>query len=1143
MTKTTQSYKNYRNGARNRVQTSETGFSAGMYFTEQPLDTGKTRFLINTDIDPVTGSLHPRTGFKLQDTWELHKPTDISREYTCIFHGTWGDFRVAVFNSYCRDNAGMKSFMSIQKLDSSDTPVTVSLNDTMYTAQGYIFQGRYHFSTIEFEQTTLGEFHNITKYYSIDLVEAYANPSAVVVETYSPRVLNPTEAYNWGYNMLAEDPYTFACETRAELGILGVVPYEETASTIDKIQLNPRLNQDIKLKAYYSAPSNWKSASRSPVEAVPRYRGTITHTTQLPDVTASDLQDFDAYYFGDGSTESNTRGRNDWYSSALDGSEGLLCNTANKDNTAVYAAYGSNFTEILSQKDNFIKAVETPQQNTLLEVTFTYEYLKEVKTVVDENTTLISYKPTGVLAPPQTLRMLGNTSLETDPETGVQYSWYTYSTKHANNTGFAGQSVIIKTELPDDEQIFNKYSYAAGCEFEIISTKIASETEVGYERALQIQFISTSGVFQTLVPYLKFYVTKVTKTAGGYIFYNYRWNYVESLTTIDKQTILLNPSTEAEDPIKQVWEWREAGSSDWVKIQEVTEKLTRDGEGNPLPLSCKFNIATENVIVRLSLYDPVLLEKDAQNKITNKLLVSTTIGITALTARTEQTANIVEPVNYDLTIPMKQVVWGSRIVKYYGLNSVTYEYGTVTKTPVIKPEFQQLLFVSSVNSPDYFPYPNGVDSFDEPIIDCKTYGDALLVFTRSKLYKLTYNTTDQGWTKSLIQVKFSIDTTPSSLLYKIQDNNVNDITLEQQFGVVQVSQQDAIYTEIRQYAAYQSNGRIFMILPNKTTTSNVTLAPISNSVKDLFDYNLAAITNIIEQMLKIHGTEVTLQQLETPRELRLHSDYDHIIYTQLYQDNAGHILCAQLRYDINMYAWNIYIFEVDTPKLYPVYYANTKAIYYEVFATRYGNNGINSLINYRFMQHKTEVTDERVENTDIALPYIFKNYQCIDLGNREINSDIRKRFREWQLKFVNPEVTTLQFYTNFYIDNRLRNTFQGLETSTKSTADGDGFEVVINETYTPNATYVPNVRIASGAILASPDPDAEYLTDYTSSAILDNVDAWEIGLSSFDTVPFIKVRKPVSGKGYTPRLVIFSFNEKRWELLNSTWVYRTMTSD
>ena len=139
MTKTTQSYKNYRNGARNRVQTSETGFSAGMYFTE-PLDTGKTRFLINTDIDPVTGSLHPRTGFKLQDTWELHKPADTSREYTCIFHGTWGDFRVAVFNSYCRDNAGMKSFMSIQKLDSSDTPVTASLNDTMYTAQGYIFQ-------------------------------------------------------------------------------------------------------------------------------------------------------------------------------------------------------------------------------------------------------------------------------------------------------------------------------------------------------------------------------------------------------------------------------------------------------------------------------------------------------------------------------------------------------------------------------------------------------------------------------------------------------------------------------------------------------------------------------------------------------------------------------------------------------------------------------------------------------------------------------------------------------------------------------------------------------------------------------------------------------------------------------------------
>ena len=1105
MTKTTQSYKNYRNGARNRVQTSETGFSAGMYFTEQPLDTGKTRFLINTDIDPVTGSLHPRTGFKLQDTWELHKPADTSREYTCIFHGTWGDFRVAVFNSYCQDNAGMKSFMSIQKLDSSDTPVTVSLNDTMYTAQGYIFQGRYHFSTIEFEQTTLGEFHNITKYYSIDLVEAYANPSAVVVETYSPRVLNPTEAYNWGYNMLAEDPYTFACETRADLGILGVVPYEETASTIDKIQLNPRLNQDIKLKAYYSAPSNWKSEARNRVTITLNKKGTVPSYSALPVPGSTTVSQGDAYNI----TSLETT---DIFS--------------NKDSTWVIEGSGGT-AHGRTQNRTRVWDINIPR--LFGHIDYPNYYTNKGRISRADPDTALKYFGTELVAAGLSVS-LDSVKSEFSDEDFYRDICQVLTEENAVDTTWSSARMFMYIYIHEETEEINS------------STPFEASFIILTDNNYVYWSTRTFRVAMPAVAWDPIYVTQISAPFDFYVYYNSTWILIP-YTEKEQITIQLLNTTDTEDPIKQVWEWREAGSSDWVKIQEVTEKFTRDSEGNPLPLSCKFNIATENVIVRLSLYDPVLLEKDAQNKITNKLLVSTTIGITALTARTEQTANIVEPVNYDLTIPMKQVVWGSRIVKYYGLNNVTYEYGTVTKTPVIKPEFQQLLFVSSVNSPDYFPYPNGVDSFEEPIIDCKTYGDALLVFTRSKLYKLTYNTTDQGWTKSLIQVKFSIDTTPSSLEYKIQDNNVNDITLEQQFGVVQVAQQDAIYTEIRQYAAYQSNGRIFMILPNKTTTSNVTLAPISNSVKDLFDYNLAAITNIIEQMLKIHGTEVTLQQLETPRELRLHSDYDHIIYTQLYQDNAGHILCAQLRYDINMYAWNIYIFEVDTSKLYPVYYANTKAIYYEVFATRYGNNDINSLINYRFMQHKTEVTDERVENTDIALPYIFKNYQCIDLGNREINSDIRKRFREWQLKFVNPEVTTLQFYTNFYIDNRLRNTFQGLETSTKSTADGDGFEVVINETYTPNATYVPNVRIASGAILASPDPDTEYLTDYTSSAILDNVDAWEIGLSSFDTVPFIKVRKPVSGKGYTPRLVIFSFNEKRWELLNSTWVYRTMTSD
>lgn len=44
MTKTTQNYKNYRNGARTRVQTSETGFSNGMFYTDQPLNTQKHVF-------------------------------------------------------------------------------------------------------------------------------------------------------------------------------------------------------------------------------------------------------------------------------------------------------------------------------------------------------------------------------------------------------------------------------------------------------------------------------------------------------------------------------------------------------------------------------------------------------------------------------------------------------------------------------------------------------------------------------------------------------------------------------------------------------------------------------------------------------------------------------------------------------------------------------------------------------------------------------------------------------------------------------------------------------------------------------------------------------------------------------------------
>ena len=1292
MTKTTQNYKNYRNGARTRVQTSETGFSNGMFYTDQPLSTQKTRVLVNMDIDSISGALSPRKGFVTKD---IYKFADNKKNYTRIFQDVWGEFCVSVFNADNNANQNAVSLIYLQKLDNASEQRGATLRSDGYTYPGVIFQGRYHYTVREFEKLTNGSFREIVKYYSVDLLEFYAHGLTAAQVEYSPRILNPTEAYNWGYNMLAEDPYAFACVKQNNLEILGVAPYE-VKNAQDVIQLNPRINQNIKLKAYYGAPANWKSDARNTRTITPNIITTVKSVTNLPDPKDKALKEGDAYLINP--ALDNPSKQVEIYPRTAQAISLTVGENTDKITRSYLQTADISSTEIGGLFDYFIN--RAPEQDTI-SIKYRYRYIKEVPPETTPG--IVTYQATNEYSDIGVLKLRGRkiraagasgelwqgtksftpkfsmspaipwtessaftvvTALDArHPALKLTNGWQVkvgghtlnctyYATMEAANTdpkqvyflcegtdvmadypqlmmwlrvtpgtgqiaigslttsasyvGDAGKVDITKVSNTSvATTYYNLGSYAS--KESIPSADIPWTNDVStynvdyiqfahygalggdtsnwilgknsmYTGCMQLNFEETqdsttgsltfslsalknqSSLPKSFLELLDFQILEISRMSDGYVFYNYTWYPHEDIIQGEPISIKLDTTTSNTDPLVVRWEWREATSSDWVVIKEETAPFPTDDEENYLPLTCDFSLSTENSIIRLSLFDAILKEKDTQNEIINKRLASTTVGITAITTQTEQKTNIVNTVNYDLSLPMKQLSWGNRLVKYYGISDVRFSHGSHYTDVRVPPEFSNLLFVSAVNSPDYFPYPNSVDTFDEPIVGCANYGDDLLVFTKAKLYRLTYNTSDQGWTKALIQDKFSIDTVRETTVVRNKDITPSNVDPDYQFGEVSCETQTMLYTPIRQYAAYRSNKRIFMILPSKNGTGNVTLAPISNAIKELLDpielrpgvvnpSERNPLKEILKQILKItirSGTLVDYGINSYTSKMWLHADYNNIIYSLIYSVyymNTMHDICVQLRYNIDLYSWTVYMFELHGSDVRPVYHANTKTLYYDTYRVL-GDGDTRQLLSFRCVQDIQNVKDECKVPTGVdPLKYIMKNYQYFDTGNREINSDIRKRFREWQLKFVNPEVTTLQFYTNFYIDNRLRNTFQGLETSTKSTADGDGFEVIVNETYTPNATYVPNARIASGAILTSPDPDAEDLTKPSSSTILDNVDAWEIGLSSFDTVPFIKVRKPVSGKGYTPRLVIFSFNEKRWELLNCTWVYRIMTSD
>lgn len=72
------------------------------------------------------------------------------------------------------------------------------------------------------------------------------------------KTLNPSEASMWGYNMLLDNPYTFANgATGTVITLTGILPYNAGGT---QIELNPRINQTVMLECFYSSstPANYK---------------------------------------------------------------------------------------------------------------------------------------------------------------------------------------------------------------------------------------------------------------------------------------------------------------------------------------------------------------------------------------------------------------------------------------------------------------------------------------------------------------------------------------------------------------------------------------------------------------------------------------------------------------------------------------------------------------------------------------------------------------------------------------------------------------------------------------------------------------------------------------------------------------------
>lgn len=492
---------------------------------------------------------------------------------------------------------------------------------------------------------------------------------------------------------------------------------------------------------------------------------------------------------------------------------------------------------------------------------------------------------------------------------------------------------------------------------------------------------------------------------------------------------------------KLVWEWKDIAGSTWSTIEEQNVTIS-----DLNAWAVNFSSPVPQLMVRLTVH-----EKGADIKTALPLQVMV-VGFNFSQSDYGSTANV-DTKNYTLNTATGMTYWQNRLVLY-----------GVKEDPTI-------LFISDINNPGYFPYPNNVDIFDEPIIYAVPLLDSLLVFTTTSLYMLTLSEDFTSWNKSLIQSHL----------------NINDWDLH-------------LIRVVKNMVFFKSGNYYYMVVPKlNSTTGELVIAPISKPIASLLD-------NFMENVEKILKNIYNYSEVVELIHYYNYLDYEDVHNIYVFRTPKGELINFTLLYNTVSRYWRIYISE-----------SNTILKPYRQDATKKGSlMALNKDKGIDFVEYSdTSIADTYVDN-------IFKNYQYVDTGFKNHISDYKKRYREFQLKINNISQKELKFYTTFKIDSDLRRDCYKY-TTIHHIDEGSP----LYGTLTVSRELIDPSIIKSATVLASTD---------------DDLDCWSLDNSIFPDAMFWKVRVPVSGKGYTPRLTVLSKNQKAYELLNMAWVFRLLYS-
>lgn len=525
------------------------------------------------------------------------------------------------------------------------------------------------------------------------------------------------------------------------------------------------------------------------------------------------------------------------------------------------------------------------------------------------------------------------------------------------------------------------------------------------------------------------------------------------------------------------WEWLDpAEGTTWYTLQDIKA----NNQGAPISpqiptgqvVSIVFTPPVDQFQLRVTLY------KHEGTSISETPLCVGVLPVYNLTSDSSKSTSNIKTAVYQLGTAAGMLAWKQRM----------FVWGVAGA--------ENILFTSAVNNPAYFPYPNNIELFDEDIVHAIVYQDSLLVFTRTKLYSLTTLSGSSGFTTTLLQSKLNI-------------------TQADKY-VIQV---------VKNMVFFKSDNYYYMIVPKTNSfKGELVVAPVSTNIKALLDDFENGIRDILDTAyFKTMPKKYTL----TLKDFYNYVDNETLrnVYTFRMAPEAGTmpwsscVFSIMLNYDTVTRAWTMYAF--DSPgKVVPCAQNltdNTPLLYAQ---PNYSNSSKYEIV---LAQRSTATCIDNISANHFK---VIGNVQMFDTGYRQLGGgdQLKKRFRELQFRLNNLSGKSLEFFTDFILDDMLRKAYYKYEVKHETDPTSPNYGLLYVDRVIDSNLAAPNMLT----------PGSTTLADQA------DMNCWQLDASKFPDIYAYKVRMPVNGKGYMPRIRFISFNQEPFEFLNLNYVFRTL---